>query len=82
MTWNHRVVKRKGKPFHGIPQPDWYAIHEVYYDKKGRPKTLTAEPVAPGGETPDELRDDLNRMRDALKKPILQESDFPQGTFP
>jgi len=64
--WNHRVMKRKDG------DDDWYQIHEVYYDSKLEPNSWTKEGIAPGGNTLEELRDELIRMIKSLDKEILE----------
>ena len=51
------------------------AIHEVYY-YKGEPSLYTENPVAPFGESVDEIKKDLEKMILSLDKPILTEKDF------
>lgn len=65
MKWNHRVIKHVNKI------ETYYQIHEVYYDDDGKVTAMTENAVAPFGETTDELEWELNRMLDALKKPVL-----------
>jgi hypothetical protein len=71
MTWNYRVVKHTDSE--GITH---FGIHEVYYDKDGRPSMYTESAMAPYGETLEELAEDLERMREALIKPVLTDEDF------
>jgi len=38
MSWDYRVVHHKNQ----IPeQPDYWAVHEVYYTKRGKPDMMT-----------------------------------------
>ena len=67
MSWNHRVMKRV--EFDG--DDDWYQIHEVFYDSNRQPESWTVEGIAPGGNTLEELRDELIRMLEATEKEIL-----------
>jgi hypothetical protein len=60
---NLRIVRHVG---------GWYAVHEVFYDENGAPHTCTAQPVPVGGETLDELRDELSRFIAALHRPVLE----------
>jgi hypothetical protein len=60
-TWNHRVRLRNG----------WFEIVEAYYDDAGKLEGQTVDAIAPGGETVDELRDELNRMLRALDEPVI-----------
>lgn len=71
-TWNYRVISFR----HG--EEAWCAIHEVYYDD-GVPTGHTVEPAVAMWDL--EEGDDagartLERMREALAKPVLTESDF------
>jgi hypothetical protein len=63
MSWNYRVIRR----------PDGLGIHEVYYSEDGRPISWTQDTVEPYGDSPEELRADLEHMLRALDKPILVE---------
>ena len=65
MTWEYRVFREVG----GAGTTHWYAyyIGELYYDPFG----MTEEPIAPCGETVEELRRDLLNMLAALEKPIV-----------
>ena len=67
MTWNYRVLQRTDEK----TGEKTYAIHEVYYDKTGKPEACTEDAVAPMGETPEELREDMEHYLVALKNPIL-----------
>lgn len=64
-----------------FPQADgdtWYAIHEVYYEH-GRPSGYTTSPAAPSWSSDDGPAAGLARLekiREALRKPILKTSDF------
>lgn len=68
--WNHRVVRRI------VNGEEWLAIHEVFYDKKGRPHSVTEDGIEPGGNNMEELRSDLERMAKALDHPILDYDKF------
>lgn len=70
MTWNYRVVRQVEIDERGREEV-CYGIHEVYYDEDGVPTTCTVNPVAPFGESPDELAEDMDRMRKALEEPVL-----------
>lgn len=50
---------------------DWYQIHEVYYDSKLEPDSWTVDGVNPGGNTLEDLRDELIWMLEATEKEIL-----------
>jgi len=74
-TWNHRVIHKIQTGPQGS-SVDYYEIHEVYYNEDGKPTSVTLEAVVPYGESPDELKDDFERMQEAFSKPILDYSDF------
>jgi hypothetical protein len=70
-TWNHRVIRSV--------EPDgteFFGVHEVHYDDDGKPSLYSADPVAVCGGALDEIRWTLDRMREAVDKPILSKSDF------
>ena len=70
MYWNYRVVKHSEKD-----GSVWYAIHEAYYTVESvtHISELAAEP---GGETIEELAEELRRMLKATEKPALNYEDF------
>ena len=70
--WNHRVMKT-GPDKYG---EYYYAIHEVYYDKKGRPDAATLEPITVGSDTLEGLIEVLNWMLAGAKQPVLTDDDF------
>lgn len=65
-TWNYRVVKSKDG------EDDWYQIHSAYYDNSEL-TGLSANGASPCGNTIEQLRNDLQKMLDALDKPIIEE---------
>lgn len=73
-SWNYRVIE--------IRSPDgesYRAFHEVHY-KRGVPVSYSENPavigwdVSEGVEAPLQA---LERMREALEKPVLTDEDFP-----
>jgi hypothetical protein len=58
---DYRVVNKDG----------WFMIHEVYYDENNKIVSWTENPVAPAGETIEDLRKELQLFLDALNKPVL-----------
>lgn len=75
MAWNYRVIE-----FVDPNDGPWTAIHEVYYDDAGKPNGYAEDPAQvvsfDDGGNVRELSWVLDRMRDALGKPVLRESDF------
>lgn len=60
---DYRIVKDK----------NGFSFREVFYNKKGKPHSWTAEPCSPYGETEEEFSQDLAYMAEALKLPFLEE---------
>lgn len=87
MTWNYRVMQHDhetpiigddGKPVIETS----FDIHEVYYSTDGNPVSYTSDPIAVSGESIDGLGWVLDRMREAVAKPVLTEADFPGPSRP
>jgi len=81
MSWNYRVIKHVDEVAPSLKKlhPNgyvWFAIHEVYYDEKGRPSAYSEHPAKVVGESPLEIDADLRRMRKALKLPVLSKTKF------
>jgi hypothetical protein len=73
MSWNHRVL------IHEELNYEHFMIHEVYYDKNGKPDSYTENGVRVGGHDLKSIKWSLNKMKECLKKPILYYGDkFPQ----
>jgi hypothetical protein len=73
MSWNYRLIRRPNGPTPHEDEPYFFAIHEVYYDKKGKVEAWSADPIHAGGTTFEALRGDLTFMVGALSKPVLEE---------
>ena len=74
--WNHRVIRteHKHKTANGdVWSEAWYTIHEVYYNEEGEIDCWTESGVAPSGESIEEVREVLEWMLNATKKPVLVE---------
>lgn len=67
MSWNYRVFREE------MLEGFEYSIRAAYYAKKGdeAPTHWSSIDSAPGGESIEELRTDLQRMLDALDKPVI-----------
>ena len=59
MSWNYRVIRRFSNHKGGN---DIFCIHEVYYDDKGNPKSVTESAVGVSGDTVEELQETLSNM--------------------
>lgn len=75
MGWNFRVVITEYKSLKGEVELS-FAIHEVYYDKIGRPNGVSTEPSYPRGETLEELESSLKLYRLALRQEPLCYNDL------
>ncbi len=74
-VWNHRVRRQT---YAG--DQDWYEIVEAHYDTAEdadahNASAVTTDAITPGGETLDDLRDELVHMLAALDKPIIDEGE-------
>lgn len=72
--WNHRVIRHKG-----VDGSEYLAVHEVHYNKQGKPVAYAEGPAAPLSETKAGLRWSLDSMARALRRPILNAADFGSG---
>ena len=73
--WNYRVIRKH----HTETDSVTYHIHEVYYRDDGNIESWTQEPVAPMGETFDELREDIRYFLHAFRRSILEEKETAEG---
>ena len=70
MSWNYRVVKTVTK----IPLGDTdisYGIYEVYYDENGDIVNISESLAHPISDDLEGLQWNLERMREACKKPVI-----------
>ena len=74
MTWDYRIVRRSYPDPHGSPETQ-YEIHEAYYDAwvsvASKPRWISADGIAPVGETLEELKTELASMILAFNRPAL-----------
>jgi hypothetical protein len=79
MTWDYRVIE-----FVEMDGTPWQAIHEVHYDDSGAPNGYGENPaVIQSSDAAGclvSLEWVLDRMREALAKPVLVERDFQRST--
>ena len=66
MSWNYRVMKHKLNE-----SESFYGIHEVYYNRNGKPDGWSKDSITPERESPQELKEDLEMMIKAFDKPVL-----------
>ncbi len=67
--WNYRVIRKH----HVETDSVTYHVHEVYYREDDSMESWTQEPVAPMGETAEELREDTRYFLRAFRCLILEE---------
>ena len=72
MSWNYRILQ------YPDGEDNFFQIHEVYYNDKGEPNSYTANGVTVAGESKESLKWVLEKMEEALDKPILSEKNFPK----
>lgn len=78
MTWNIRVIATEEAMIGGPPEID-LSLHEVYYDKDGKPDGMTKNAIRVSGESLEALNWYIDKMKLALEKPILWGDErFPQ----
>jgi hypothetical protein len=81
MTWNYRVIE-----FVDPSDEPWRAIFEVYYDDAGNPNGYNEDPAEVVSSDAEGVEAGLgwvlDRMREALAKPILVEHDFHRTPQP
>ena len=70
MHWNYRLIDLS----HENAGDPWVQVQEVYYDDDE--SLLGYTDVSVGSEDSEGLRVTLNRMLQALDKPVLKISDF------
>jgi hypothetical protein len=66
MTWNYRIIQTRDELF---------GICEVYYSPDQTVYAYSA-PVTVVGESPEDLKEILERMTKCLKKPVLIEKEI------
>lgn len=72
MSWNHRVLAHENNG------EVYFQLHEVYY-KNNIPDSYTVNPITIGSESIKGIKWTLNKIQNAVKKPILWAGkDFPK----
>ena len=70
MTWNYRIIKNdSGKR-------SYFAIHEVFYNDKGKITNGTENPIDIVGENKVDIRSILKQMTLDTATPTLKESEL------
>lgn len=72
---NYRVCKSRMKEFdpdlHDPEDEFYYGIHEVYYNDKKEIEFTSVDPISPYGLTLEEIKENVNHMKEALDEPII-----------
>lgn len=71
-NWNYRVMA------HEDERESYFSIHTVYYDENDKPKAFSETEARIISEDFDDLKEELNRLKLALDKPILSINNFPE----
>lgn len=71
MGWNHRVLAHKDG------DEMFFQIHEVYYNKKDKANSYTANGVRVGAVSLEGINWVLQKMKECANKPILLVDGFP-----
>ena len=83
--WNYRVIRKRtvlANPKSKNKRTYFtYAIHEAYYDKKGKVGTITQESINPFGENVEELRHSWVMMAEAFGQSILDYDNIPEPGY-
>ncbi len=72
MSWNYRVIKHQG----------WFGIHEVHYDKRGKPCLYAERPILRADTLEELLRftgAHVVMEGGKLRKRVLNEAEMPGG---
>lgn len=79
MTWNYRVAERQSINVLGEGMVG-FVIVEAYYDHgqepDGRPDAIVRDATYPWGQDVGELINDLMRMHEAFKRPVIDCRDY------
>lgn len=76
MHWNNRLVRHKTE------HEEYFTIHEVFYNDKEEIMGMTENPIAPHGDSVEEIKETLERMLRALdKEPLDFDMKFASDEF-
>ena len=70
MTWNYRIIK------HGRKIEPYFAVHEVFYDERGKIESWTENPVDIVGDSVKDVTKMLETILKDIKQPVLKESEL------
>jgi hypothetical protein len=72
MTWNYRIIKLDQT------KRGYFAVHEVFYNDKGKITNWTEHPIDITGESKVEIKRILKQMTLDVETPVLIESELPK----
>ena len=68
LSWNYRIVRKTSPDGASV----YFEIHEVYYREGGTSIEAWSEnPIAPSGESVEELKSSFELMAQAFQRPVL-----------
>ena len=70
--WDYRIVIYTGED--KTSNINWHQICEVFYDETGKPRGYCY--LTLGGKTPDELKENYEKLTSAWQQPPLMASDM------
>ncbi len=70
MNWNYRIIK------HDTKESVYFAVHEVFYDEKGRITAWTEDAINITGDTAKDVNKTLRQISEDTKQPILSETEL------
>lgn len=68
--WNYRVIRETDDELQ-----EWFTLREVYYSPDGE-IMYWSEPIPPGGDSVEDLSEDLQLMATALNSDVLDASEL------
>lgn len=74
--WNYRVIK------HEKEGQTWLSIHEVYYGDDGKLTGFTVRATEVLADDEVGVKEQLERMMEAMTKPVLTPEDFSPAINP
>lgn len=70
MTWNYRIIKRD------LRRPSYFAVHEVFYNDKGKITNWTSDAIDLTGKNPRDITKTVHMILEDIKTPVLVETEL------
>jgi len=70
MTWNYRIIKHDSK------KPGFFAVHEVFFNNKGKITSWTENPIDIVGNSKTDIKSIIKQITLNIETPTLMESEF------